>query len=166
MPGDSERRAERQRVILEILGSGVPVESQNDLVELLKEQGVTVTQSSVSRDLEDLGAVRVDGRYRLDSWDGFEQEEELVRVFAFVIKAETAGPHTTVMITQPDAAPMVAAVLRKAAWTEVAGVLAEANTLFIATISHNAQKLLFRRIRALLRDSSPPPRRRLDLEEE
>ena len=55
MPGDSERRAERQRVILEILGTGVPVESQNDLVELLQERGIAVTQSSVSRDLEDLG---------------------------------------------------------------------------------------------------------------
>jgi transcriptional regulator of arginine metabolism len=163
MPGDSDKRAERQRVILEILGSGVPVESQKDLVELLQERGITATQSSISRDLEDLGVVRIEGRYRLGTWDGFEEEDELVRVFAFVMKAETAGPHTTVMTTQPNAASMVATTLRNAAWPEVVGVLAEANTLFIATVSHNAQKLLFRRIRALLRDSHPTPRTRLDI---
>lgn len=119
-------------------------------------------QSSISRDLEDLGVVRIEGRYRLGTWDGFEEEDELVRVFAFVMKAETAGPHTTVMLTQPNAASMVATP----AQGRLAGGgrrLAEANTLFIATVSHNAQKLLFRRIRALLRDSHPAPRTRLDI---
>ena len=51
-------RAGRHRRIVEILGS-VPVRSQGQLLELLAADGFDVTQATLSRDLVDLGAVKV-----------------------------------------------------------------------------------------------------------
>lgn len=151
---DTEKRVQRQAAILQLLGEGVPVESQNELVELLKKRGVQATQSSVSRDLEDLGAVRIRGLYRLDAWEGFDRNEDLLRAFSYALRAENAGHNMTVLFTDPGAAQMLAAAIRKADWAEVVGALADDSTLFLATRDFNAQKLLFRRIRILLRESN------------
>src|SRR5438270_2790214 len=64
MPSDHEHREARQREILAILGAD-KVTSQADLVERLRERGVLATQSSVSRDLRDLGVGWIGGRYAL-----------------------------------------------------------------------------------------------------
>jgi transcriptional regulator of arginine metabolism len=151
---DAQKRQQRQAAILKILGEGVQVESQNELVEILKQRGVQATQSSVSRDLEDLGAMRVKGLYRLDAWEGFQRDAELLGAFSYALRAENAGHNMTVMATDPGAAQMVAAAIRKANWPEVVGVLADDSTLFIATRDFNALKLLMRRIRILLRESN------------
>jgi transcriptional regulator of arginine metabolism len=149
---DAQKRQQRQAAILKILGEGVPVESQNELVEILKQRGVQATQSSVSRDLEDLGAMRVKGLYRLDAWEGFQRDEELLGAFSYALRVENAGHNMTVMATDPGAAQLVAAAIRKADWPEVVGVVADDSTLFIATRDFNALKLLMRRI--LLRESN------------
>lgn len=151
---DTEKRVRRQAAILEILGEGVPVESQNELVELLKQRGVQATQSSVSRDLEDLGAVRIRGLYRLDAWSGFDRNEDLLRAFSYALRAEVAGHNMTVLFTDPGAGQILATAIRKADWAEVVGLLADDATLFLATRDFNGQKLLFRRIRILLRESN------------
>src|SRR6185437_16952122 len=55
---------ERRNAIVRILRSGV-VRRQSDLTQLLRRDGFTVTQSSVSRDLAELGVLKASGRYRL-----------------------------------------------------------------------------------------------------
>ena len=54
MPTDHEHRIARQQEILALLDTH-RVTNQGELVEMLRERGVTATQSSVSRDLRDLG---------------------------------------------------------------------------------------------------------------
>src|SRR5215469_8677672 len=61
MLGDTQQ-IERQSAILRILRDG-QVRRQEDLVRLLKKEGHDVTQSSVSRDLRDLGVSKAGGRY-------------------------------------------------------------------------------------------------------
>ena len=60
-------RAARRELIVDIIRGGA-VASQSDLVELLRERGIDVTQATVSRDLDELGAVKAmsaDGRLAL-----------------------------------------------------------------------------------------------------
>ena len=57
---------QRREVIRRLLASG-QVKAQDDLVRMLKAQGYSATQSSISRDLRSLGAVRQNGRYVLPS---------------------------------------------------------------------------------------------------
>ena len=54
----TEMRSRRQRVLAEVLRGGVAA-SQDELVEALRIEGFAVTQATVSRDLDQLGAVRV-----------------------------------------------------------------------------------------------------------
>ena len=53
---------DRRNAILRILRGGV-VRRQSDLAQLLRRDGFEVTQSSVSRDLRELGVLKASGRY-------------------------------------------------------------------------------------------------------
>ena len=55
---------DRRNAILRILRSGV-VRRQSDLAQLLQRDGFAVTQSSISRDLRELGVLKAGGRYLL-----------------------------------------------------------------------------------------------------
>ena len=58
------QQLERRAAIVRILREG-RVPRQEDLVRLLKRAGFDVTQSSISRDLRDLGVLKANGRYAL-----------------------------------------------------------------------------------------------------
>jgi transcriptional regulator of arginine metabolism len=146
MPISQEARDHRRREILSILSNAVlPIESQRDIVEILRHKGIEATQSSVSRDLEALGAVRVNGRYEIDTVSGLD-DAELLEAFRLVRQAATSGPYLTVINTGPASAKVVALAIERAGWPEVKGVIAEDATLFIATSSQGDQKLLFHRL--------------------
>ncbi|HEX4225137.1 MAG TPA: arginine repressor, partial [Pseudonocardiaceae bacterium] len=53
-------RAARQARIVELVSS-VPIRSQTDLAKLLAAEGIDVTQATLSRDLDELGAVKLRG---------------------------------------------------------------------------------------------------------
>ena len=62
MPTATAIRDARRRTILEILAAG-PVSRQSDFVVLLRERGIEATQSSISRDLNELGVAKLGEGY-------------------------------------------------------------------------------------------------------
>src|SRR5690349_22429585 len=95
MSSDREVQAQRRQAIVEILTGDHKVEEQKELVELLRERGLPATQSSVSRDLKELGAVRTRGHYEIPSWTEEEDEESVSpfrKVAPFVRAVKPAGP--------------------------------------------------------------------------
>jgi hypothetical protein len=62
MPAEAELRQKRHKAILEILRHQ-SVARQTQLVELLRQKGIEATQSSVSRDLKQLGIAKIDVGY-------------------------------------------------------------------------------------------------------
>jgi transcriptional regulator of arginine metabolism len=150
MPTDHEQREARHREVLEILAS-VRVTSQLELVELLRERGVAATQSSVSRDLRDLGIAWIGGRYALPreprgAGAPESQSPDLAEVARFLRAVKPAGPHLTVVLTVPGAAQSVGLALDRAAWPEVVGTMAGDDTVFVATASARLQQRLIRRL--------------------
>src|ERR1700760_4847087 len=75
MSRDPKIRARRHKEIQRIFEEGFEITEQKDLVHLLSMRGFDVTQSSVSRDLRDLGAIRRNGLYEIPGdnlgWDSF-----------------------------------------------------------------------------------------------
>jgi transcriptional regulator of arginine metabolism len=111
-----------------------PVASQEQLSQRLRDQGYDVTQATVSRDLEVLGALRskVGGKlgYILPA-DG-ESDSNLTRILEeWRLGIETAG-NLVVMRTRPGSAHVVAAALDAADLPSIAGTIAGDDTLFIA----------------------------------
>jgi transcriptional regulator of arginine metabolism len=153
MPIDHEHRESRQKEILAILDSQ-RVTSQGELVERLRERGVAATQSSVSRDLRDLGVGWIGGRYALpvDTAEREERDPGVAEVSRFLRGVKPAGPYLAVVLTLTGTAQAVAAAIDGAAWPEIAGTMAGDDTVFVATASANDQKRFIRRLDSFLKE--------------
>ncbi len=141
---------ERRSAIVRILRSGV-VRRQSELVGLLRKDGHEATQSSVSRDLRDLGVLKASGRYVLPPDEITRANGDFGALSQFVRQVRPAGPCLTVVRTTIGAAPSVAVAIDKAEWPEVVGTISGDDTIFIATERESAQTTLIGRLHSLFR---------------
>ena len=142
-------QTERRNAILRLL-RGTAVRKQGELVDLLRREGHEVTQSSISRDLRDLGVLKAGGRYlppdaTQRSLDDFGTLRQFVRSVA------TAGGSLTVLRTTVGAAQSVAIAIDKAEWPDVVGTISGDDTIFIATDTAAAQAAVVARLRDVFR---------------
>jgi transcriptional regulator of arginine metabolism len=144
------QQVERRNAIVRILRDGV-VRKQGDLVRLLKKEGYDVTQSSISRDLRDLGVLKASDGYVLPSEDVTRTHGDFDSLIQFVREVKTAGPCLTVLKTTIGAAQSVAVAIDKAEWPEVVGTISGDDTIFIATDSSRTQSKLLERLRSTFR---------------
>jgi transcriptional regulator of arginine metabolism len=141
-------KAERQRAILELVRTRI-IRTQEDLVAALRRRRVFATQATVSRDIRDLGLLRVHddagARYvaaaaELDPGAAYARVRralaEHVRHVEFV---DLLG----IVHTAPGSASLVAAALDAGRFEELAGTLAGDDTVLIVARSRPAaQRLL------------------------
>ena len=144
------QQIERRGAIVRLLRAG-SVRRQADLVRLLKKEGYDATQSSISRDLRDLGVLKASGRYVLAPDEVTRANGDFGTLSQFVRQLRRAGPAITVLRTTIGAAQSVAVAIDRAEWPEVAGTLSGDDTIFIATASARAQDELIGRLRSLFR---------------
>jgi transcriptional regulator of arginine metabolism len=144
------QQIERRGAIVRLLSAG-PVRRQADLVRLLKKEGFGATQSSISRDLRDLGVLKASGRYVLPADEVTRSNRDFSTLAQFVRQLRRAGPSITVLRTTIGAAQSVAVAIDRAEWPEVAGTLSGDDTIFIATVNARAQDELIGRLRSLFR---------------
>ncbi|MCA1652955.1 MAG: arginine repressor [Sphingomicrobium sp.] len=127
---------QRRRLIVDWLREQ-RVASQEELVARLELAGIAATQATVSRDLDEIGAVRMkrDGavRYVLaEEVDAGAAARRLDRLLAeWVTAIVSAGP-LLVLRTPPGSANLVASAIDVADLPEVAGTIAGDDTIFIA----------------------------------
>jgi transcriptional regulator of arginine metabolism len=144
MPTTTTIRDERRDKILEILASQA-VARQSDFVALLHERGIVATQSSISRDLHELGVAKLgDGYAQLNATDA---ENTAAIPFEFIRSCAPAGESLTVVKTATGAASRVALFLDRGNWPEIVGTVSGDDTIFIATRNAREQKLLLSRLR-------------------
>jgi transcriptional regulator of arginine metabolism len=141
---------ERRNAILRLLRSGV-VRRQSDLAQLLRRDGFEVTQSSVSRDLRELGVLKASGRYLAPPNEVSRANGDFSALAPFVRAVRPAGSSITVVRTSIGAAPSVAVAVDKAEWPEVVGTISGDDTIFIATTDGRAQRRLIERLHTLFR---------------
>lgn len=131
-------KQQRQHVIARLLEEGI-VSSQTQLVELLAGEGVSATQATVSRDLEELGAitVRIPGGEKALALPELPAQQvvpvdHLRRVLGeWVVEIAPAGP-LAVIRTPPGCAHVVASALDRAGLDGVVGTVAGDDTIMIA----------------------------------
>lgn len=130
-------KSERQRKILSLI-QGRPIGTQADLKAHLERAGVPATQSSVSRDLEELGVLKHNGRYTLPRSQGPAAHG--------LLSLNPAGENLIVARTEPGLASAVAVEIDGAAITEVVGTLAGEDTIFIAVADGKAQRTVLKKV--------------------
>lgn len=143
-------QAERRNSILRHLRSGA-VRRQSDLVDLLRQDGFEVTQSSVSRDMRELGVLKAQGRYLPPGEEVAQAQGSFSAIARFVRDIRTAGSSITVIRTSVGAAGSVAVAIDKAAWPEAVGTISGDDTIFIATQDGEAQRRLVERLHSAFR---------------
>jgi transcriptional regulator of arginine metabolism len=124
-------KRERQQKILDLIRAK-PVGTQEDLRTLLERAGVAATQSSVSRDLEELGVVKQHGHYTLPRTNGGTARG--------LLSLDHAGESLIIARTVPGHASPVAVEIDAAAMPEVVGTIAGEDTIFIAVRDAKAQR--------------------------
>lgn len=146
MPVQPDHQIQRRVAIMDILRSR-RVTRQADLVRMLAGQGFHATQSSVSRDLKDLGVSKNKDGYVLPETESGTPDAGLESLAVFVRWIRTAGANLTVIGTAAGAAQRVALSLDRAAWPEIAGTVSGDDTIFVATADRAGQRLLLTRLR-------------------
>jgi transcriptional regulator of arginine metabolism len=133
----------RQQTILEIVSDKL-IATQEELAAELEVRGMQSTQSSVSRDISELGLVKANGYYTAPKVDTDGQ----------IVHIETAGENLIVVKTGIGEAQPTAITIDRAEIPEIVGTLAGDDTIFIAVKSEASQRLAIRRIVELF---SPTP---------
>jgi transcriptional regulator of arginine metabolism len=148
VPISAEQREQRQQAILKILRRQ-HVARQDELVDLLRKRGIEATQSSISRDLRQLGISKLDQEYRpVLADEAAASGRDLAMLAEFVVETRTAGPYQTVVKTVAGAAGQVALALDQSGWPEIVGTVSGDDTIFIATRTGGEQKRLVAKLRA------------------
>ncbi len=131
----SATRAARQARVVEIVRDRA-VHSQIELLELLETDGIAVTQATLSRDLDELGAIKVRGAYVIPD-DGSPVRgveggtARLSRLLGDLLTGADASGNLAVLRTPPGGAHYLASALDRAALHDVVGTIAGDDTLMV-----------------------------------
>lgn len=145
-------KSQRRRDLLKILHEG-RASSQLDIVRALQDAGHEVTQATVSRDLQDLGATKVRQNggfvYRLSDEIPHGGGDLVARnlrgtLQEFAISIQPAGS-IAIVTTAPGHASAVARSIDLAGLEDVAGTIAGDDTIFVATADPSTAEALTQR---------------------
>lgn len=127
----------RQQKILSLIRAK-PIATQDELKSLLERAGVPATQSSVSRDLEELGVVKHRGHYAVPRANGAAARG--------LLSLDLSGDNLVIARTEPGLASAVAVEIDGAAIIEIVGTLAGEDTIFVAVKDQKNQKTVIKKI--------------------
>ena len=134
-------KTRRQQKILSLIRAR-RIGTQQELTAMLERAGFVATQSSVSRDLVELGVVKHHGQYTLPrSGEGAASRG--------LLGLDPAGECLVVAKCEPGLASSVAVEIDRAAIPEIVGTLAGEDTVFIAVHERKAQRAAIKKIWAL-----------------
>ncbi len=140
--------------IREIIGNH-EVETQDELVDRLRQAGFNVTQATVSRDIKELHLVKVpliDGRYKysLPADQKFNPLQKLKRVLIECFVSIDFADHFIVMKTMPGNANTVGVLLDNIQWSEIMGTICGDDTVLIICRSKEYSKVISERLLDML----------------
>ncbi len=144
MPNNSQLLTERRDTLRELLLAG-SAETQQSLVDALKDRGFVATQSSVSRDLKELGAAKTAHGYELPA-SSLTGDDEIAKVANLLRELKPAGPNLLIIKTAIGAAQRVALALDRSGWPEIVGNVGGDDTILAATLNATAQNKVIARI--------------------
>ncbi len=148
-------KPQRQHRIQRLLEDNA-VSTQERLVDLLADDGVVATQATVSRDLEDLGAIKVrvpggETVYAVPAMpkDAVAPDEHLRRVCSEWVVEVSHSNNIVVLRTPPGSAHVVGSALDRAGLPEVLGTVAGDDTLMVVAAESTTGQTVAHRISAL-----------------
>lgn len=129
----------RHNKILNIISQS-DITTQEGITKALRDDGFNVTQATVSRDIKELGLIKIptnDGSYRytVAATPSSDISSKHLDIFSGAVKEVTSALHTVVIKTFVGAASAVAASIDTAIGDEILGSIAGDDTILIITES-------------------------------
>nr|WP_240971633.1 arginine repressor [Microbispora sp. CL1-1] len=167
-------KAARHARIVELL-TRHKVRSQPELAKLLAEQGVEVTQATLSRDLDELGALKLradDGTlvyalpgegggriplYRTGAVNGMPENPDarLRRIAEELLVSAEASANLVILRTPPGAAQFLASAIDHAGWESILGTVAGDDTILVISRDPTGGKALAESLLSLATRRAP-----------
>lgn len=134
---DKHVKERRQRAVLTLVSTR-PIRSQEELADLLEAQGFETTQATISRDIKELGLVKVpikDGsvhqfKYVLPTTEA-SFTSRLHRLVSELVGSIKSSVNLIVLRTPPGSAMMLAAAIDEAQWPEIIGTIGGDDTILV-----------------------------------
>lgn len=147
-------KGQRHIKIREII-TNEEIETQDDLVKRLREEGFNVTQATVSRDIKELHLVKVplaDGRYKysLPKEQRFNPIQKLKRALIDSFVSIDYTNNLIVMKTLPGNANAIGALIDNLDWEEIMGTICGDDTILIICKKNEHSSLVTQRFLELL----------------
>lgn len=144
----------RHSMILELINMK-PIETQEELAEELKKNGVDVTQATVSRDIKELKLIKVlgsNGKYKYASISSVEKfaSNNLVNIFTQTVVSIEYVDNFIVIKTISGSASAAAEALDSLSLDGIAGTIAGDNTIFILARSVTLAQEITQRIKKII----------------
>ena len=149
----------RRAIVSNLVRQGL-VGSQSDLVELLADEGIEVTQATASRDLDEIGAVRgkEGGELRYRIIEGSESAPRVSKVSNDLILSITVSANLVVVKTPAGGAQLLASTLDRAAQSgelpAIVGTIAGDDTVLVIAKSVNAGRTLSHQLQEFIENRS------------
>lgn len=144
----------RQRKIRELVRER-EIETQEELVEALRQEGMQVTQATVSRDIKELQLIKVplgNGRYKyaLPQDRRFNPEQKLKRALLDHFVSAEAAENLVVVKCLPGTANTIAALIDGMNWPEIVGTISGDDTMLLVCRTREKAEEMVDRIRGMM----------------
>ncbi len=129
-------KTRRQKKIQELITIEI-IRTQEELAQRLQEEGFNVTQATISRDIKEMGLIKIlgldeDYRYALQGKiSPVSYQDRLKRMWKEVVVSFDSCENIIVIKTIPGNAQALASLLDNAGWKEVIGTVAGDDTIFL-----------------------------------
>jgi len=141
----------RQKAILDLVRNR-EIASQEELLQQLLARKIDVSQSTLSRDIQELGLAKTGGIYAVVGADSTQGSDDSVRrILREFLNEVAVAQNLVVLKTGVANASTVSLAIDNAGWPEVVGSLAGDDTVFVAVRTTKESQELKRRIMALLK---------------
>ena len=149
----------RHFMIMDLIGK-MRIETQEELCEQLRHQGFNVTQATVSRDIKEMGLIKIPDEsgyyYSLPGSQEVKTSPGKVRqVFRAMVMHIDFSDNIVVIKTTPGAAQSAALLVDHAHFPEVIGCVAGDDTIFVVVKPKEATESIAEKLRVILYDDEP-----------
>lgn len=147
----------RHAKILEIIENNV-IETQEELADKLKEQGMDVTQATVSRDIKDLRLIKVmssDGKYRYATFSQTENQvsNRLTTILTEAYVSSDYANNIVVVKTLSGMAQAAGSAIDSLKWQEILGTIAGDDTLIMVCRAEKIAEEIVNKFNKMIKQS-------------
>lgn len=148
-------RTQRQLKILEVIAK-YDIDTQEELVDRLRAEGFSVTQATISRDIKDMGIVKIlanDGRhykYAAQTVREASPTDKFLNMFKNSVLTIRCAGNLVILRTETSGACPACELIDKLNFEEVLGAVAGDNTIFVACANARDAETVRQRLEELL----------------